>query len=110
MISVLIIGVIVVLVIAGLILFQRYRYQTQLMENKRISQANRLKVGEKYWYNSTKGPIGAQHPSCWAVLLGEPYIFNDRIIAVEVLLLTPREKVNTRVPAESLTEMSQINS
>lgn len=80
------------------------------MRLKLESQAKRLKVNESYWYNSAKGSLVSVYPSCWAKVIGPPYVFNNRIITVPVVLKTPTGNIEADVPTESLTEIVQLNS
>jgi hypothetical protein len=80
------------------------------MRLKLEAQAKRLKQNESYWYNSSKGSLGANHPSCWAKVIGTPSIFNNRLVVIPVLLKTPTGSIETAVPADSLTEIAQLNS
>jgi hypothetical protein len=108
------IGIIVLLIFAATvvisILLNRRSYKKRIMKLKLEVQIKRLKQNESYWYNSSKGSLGANHPSCWAKVIGEPTIFNNTIVVIPVLLKTPTGSIETVVPTDSLTEIAQLNS
>jgi hypothetical protein len=97
-------------IMATAILLNRRAYKKRIMRLKLETQVKRLKQNESYWYNSSKGSLGANHPSCWAKVIGLPYIFNNRLISIPVLLKTPTGSIETHVPTDSLTEIAQLNS
>ena len=99
-----------IIIIVAYILISRANYQKGILNAKLEANIKKLQVNETYWYNSTKGFIMNNHPSCWAKVLSQPRIFGKNQIVVDVLLKVGKKRIETTVPADSLAMIEQLNS
>jgi hypothetical protein len=107
----LIVLVTVAAIIIAAILISRANYQRKIVELKLTAHRERLEVNETYWYNSSRGLLVSNEPSCWAKVLSEPRVFGqNKMIVVDVLLNVSTKRIETTVPAESLAKIEQLNS
>jgi hypothetical protein len=97
--------------IIALILINRAKYKKAILKLKLQEYSNRLKIGETYWYNSSKGLLNDNHPSCWAKVVAEPVLDKHNVVIVEVILkIGNKSSIATFVPANSLAKIDQLNS
>ncbi len=95
----------------AVILINRAKYKRAVLKIKIQEYSNKLKIGETYWYNSSKGPLNSTDPSCWAKVLSEPKIIGkNTVIMVDVLLKVGTKKIERTIPANSLAKIDQLNS
>jgi len=87
----------------------RAHYKNRVMGRKLRVAINKYKCQQTYWYNSTKGFIQHNYPSCWATVQVDPYLKKKKVVA-DVKLKTPTGVEYVTVPIESLSEITQLNS
>lgn len=93
------------------ILINRAKYKRTILKIKLQEYASKLKVGETYWYNSSKGLLNSTEPSCWAKVLSEPKLVGkNNAILIDVLLKVGTKRIEKTVPANSLAKIDQLNS
>lgn len=92
------------------IVVERRMYKRRLLNHKLHAVKKRLRLGEKYWYNSSKGSLDMIHPSCWATVTGDPFFDKKKRLIIPVTLKTPNGNFDATVPEESLLEITQLNS
>jgi len=97
--------------IISIILINRAQYKRTILKIKIQEYSIKLKVGESYWYNSSKGFLNNSNPSCWAKVTSKPVLNKQNIVTVEVLLKTSTgQRTAASVPAASLAKIEQLNS
>lgn len=104
-------AVIVSVGIISLILINRAKYKKGIIRLKIKEYSEKLIIDETYWYNSSKGFLNSDYPSCWAKVLSTPTVTGkNNIVVVDVLLKVGKQKIEATIPANSLVKIEQLNS
>jgi len=97
--------------IVTIILINRARYKSAILKLKLKEYSEKLEIGETYWYNSSKGLLNANHPSCWAKVVAQPTLDKHNVVVIEVMLkIGNKSSLAAFVPANSLAKIEQLNS